>query len=105
MFFPTTSDTNKILLLFDVTDNNDPKFLKIESQACSNLECFGDFDSDGRFDYASWNTKNKRLNCFSLDKGQFELRKGYLVFIASSNNGEYWIDEKKTKWFFEITAK
>lgn len=101
LYFPTTSDINKILLLFDVSEKQNPKFLRIEQQACNNLNCFGDFNNDNQLDYASWNTHSNRLYCYSLVEGRFRLKKNYFLFIKAKDGG-YWISKDQSRWFFKI---
>jgi hypothetical protein len=101
LYFPTTSDINKILLLFDVSERQKPELITIERQACHNLDCFGDFDNDRQLDYASWNTHNNVLHCYSLADGKLKRRKNYYLFI-NNKKGDYWIEKSKSRWFFEI---
>ncbi|MEO1654501.1 MAG: hypothetical protein AAFU64_13230, partial [Bacteroidota bacterium] len=92
---------NFLMCLFDLSNQEMPELILSEYQASYEIHCLGDFNQDGRLDYAHRVQLGDKLICKSLRKGEFKEMKHYFLTIVHSPH-EPKIDLDKSKWFFDL---
>jgi hypothetical protein len=98
-----TTRPDYLITLFDMTQKENPLLILSEKQFWRDIHCLGDFNQDGRLDYAQYSGKNE-LICKTLNKNNyFETMKDYYLIIRHTTKHE--IDLKNSKWFFDLDEK
>ncbi len=103
-----TSLPNTLLILLDVTKKNCFNIVLSEIQACSDLSCLGDFNSDGNLDYLYWGIGNyytDSVSFYTLNEAKTDFiqdERYYIKLLESDQWGEYLIDVNKSTFFYNI---
>lgn len=94
---------NTKILLLDITDLKQIKIVLQDLQASENLQCFGDFNNNGKLDFASWSfgyNFRDTLQLYELEsnRNRFILNDTHYLVLIDSMSG-YYINLNKSKWF------
>lgn len=99
----STSRPNFLVLLIDYSNPDEISFPLVDYQASEDINCFGDFNSDGELDYIKWGVGWEYCDTvfsYSLINGVFTLDKEHYVTIDKEVAiGEYEIDFRKSHWW------
>ena len=93
-----TSNPHFFIILFDITNINNIKPYFFDEQMSFNPYCFGDFNNDGKLDFANWKYDEK-LYYTTLTGNKYKTLKNKFVLIKESSIGIFYIDWEKSNWF------
>lgn len=96
------SNPNFYIILFDITDKDKINAYGLGEQASYTPYCFGDFNENGKLDYIQWKFEEPCMEVYTLENRIFHKLNGYRVYINQKKSGNYYIDERKSKWFFPL---
>lgn len=99
------SNPNFYITLFDITDPDKITAYALAEQASYTPYCFGDFNNDGKLDYIQWEFEEPVMEVYTLENKTFHKLNGYKVYINQTKEGSYFIDRKKSKWFYSLNDK
>jgi len=95
-----------IIFLFEIV-NKKPLYIDcIYETSCCNMDCFNDYNNDKLLEVSVWKDyyyeDESELTCYSLNNNSFMKMDNYHLNIIKRDENKYLIDEKKSKWFFDI---
>lgn len=93
-----SSTVTYYIILFDISNQKDIKSYFFDEQMSFTPDCFGDFNNDGKLNFANW-TYNKKLYGMTLIANKFKRVKNKFVIIEEKSNGIFSIDWNKSKWY------
>ena len=106
------------ILLFNLDTQGEAAYIHLpQSQSTSSPLCFGDFNNNGKLDYALWNFDYRyamdTLLVYELEDGAFRLLKDYYLVMKLPNwykeeeiafeDALAVIDLKRSRWFFDLS--
>lgn len=98
-----SSKPNFMTWLFDITDRTAHKEILYTHQGCYTIDCFGDFNQDGKLDFVHKIARDGYLTCKTLVGDKFVDIPNY--YITTTLEYEQRIDLKNSKWFFDLGKK
>jgi hypothetical protein len=112
-YFSGVSTTNNYkALLFNIDSGNMPHYIEVpDEQASPSIWSFGDFNKNGKLDYAQWNAnqghEKNRLVVYELNTDNFQILSDFYIILKIDNAYEgpeppFIVDKTKSKWFFEL---
>ncbi|MCU0322879.1 MAG: hypothetical protein MUE72_10710 [Chitinophagaceae bacterium] len=89
-------------LLFNITNPKNVIYIPTKFQNDYDNKCLGDFNGDNRLDFIYWHFFADTLKCYTLIDNKFQLIKDRFLILKIKNYKTYFIDVKKSKWFFRL---
>jgi hypothetical protein len=93
-----TSNLSYYIILFDVSDKKNIKSYFFDEQMSFTPNCFGDFNNDGKLDFANW-TYDNHFECLTLVGNTFKRIKNKFVVVKEKSHGIFEINWIKSNWF------
>jgi hypothetical protein len=95
----SSTNVNTLIMLFDITNEANIKYIPIGFQSSENIYCFDDYNNDGNLDYYAWFDYSDSLFLFKYDEGHFH-KSEYFLKINYDHNFE--VCKEDSKWIKDI---
>jgi hypothetical protein len=100
----SSANQNTFVVLFDVTNIENPKLLLTSFQEAYTPLCFGDFNNDGLLDFFAKSRVQNYNSCYYFENDKKKLHKNIKLYIVGSPFSPK-IIPAKSKWFFDLSKK